>query len=1023
MNPTHPFTLRRIVKPSAAAAGLVAGVILGALLGASAHAQMYRPGTTAPGGVPAQANITSITPAGTNTTVCWYGMQGWYTIEATTNISTGPWIPAGRVAASDFAWCATVPNPDPTNSYQFRLNQTNGYAGSGACSGCHGDKHFFGTAHASAFSVITDEPAQQSCLPCHTVGYGQPTGFVRSSTNAALMNVGCENCHGPAAWHKYSDHNLIRPAVSIDPEICGGCHNASSVPSSATFEEYEETPHAQVNDDVKYGFSSGVYYPDMLVVKGNNAAGSLNIVTNGTPGSTNCYGYYVTTNADLSLKTNYTTGIIHSGNGAGSGYTYDPGEDRAVGCGICHSAATRMAQLEDYENRLNGQTNALVFPAPVDSASWSAACATCHDPHGSNNVAQLRNPTWSSNYYTMATTADKRTVIVTNNINSPHPTYTTNIVFYSAAFANMYDPNIHICGQCHNNRGARWDGRSFGYTNTLTGQSVTTNGPGIAWGVQTNISFSRQPHHSPQYNILIGNVQPDYLAVSSHRHGTSISSSGSYNTNQCATCHVPVYAVNAATNYTGHTFELDTHNCTLSGCHGSVPNYASTMNSNSNSIYSAVAQLNAWATANGTNLFGAANATKYGVNGWEFTTPGDLASTNANVSNAGPSSGDQLKIPNGIKQARFNLYMAKNDGSYGVHNPTFVSALISDATTKISNVNNGATNSAYFAASATLGYAPFTPTFTPYGTGVTNYLWDFGGGNTSTLASPTFTYTIPGTNSVTLTVVAGGVTNSYTRTNYIRTYTQPVITFAANPLSGEAPMTVTFTNTSTSTNSVTAWRWTFNGVNVTATTPVTNYTFTTPGNYTVALRATTPVGSITVTSNAFVIGTTNPAYFVASATAGYVPFTNTFTCLGVGATNYSWSFGDGGTSTDANPTYVYNSRGTNTVTLTVGTAGGTKTWTRTNYVTACDLPVVSFAANPLSGPAPLSVTFTNTSVNTNSVSAWRWTFGTQTVTTNVPVYTYVFTNVTPTNYSIQLRATTAVGTVTTTNINYITVTP
>ncbi len=111
-------------------------------------------------------------------------------------------------------------------------------------------------------------------------------------------------------------------------------------------------------------------------------------------------------------------------------------------------------------------------------------------------------------------------------------------------------------------------------TNTM--QTVTTNGPGIVWGVQTNISYSRPPHHSPQYNMLIGIVQPDYLTTDASgvatnfiaRHSIGVSSSsGIYNTNQCATCHVPQYAVNAGTNVTGHTFNLDTNGCALGGCH------------------------------------------------------------------------------------------------------------------------------------------------------------------------------------------------------------------------------------------------------------------------------------------------------------------------------------------------------------------------------------------------------------------------------------------------------------------------
>ena len=834
MNPTSPLKLRRIVRPGAAAIGLAAALVL-ALLGATAQADMYRPGTNAPGGVPAQATITSQTTQGTNTTLCWYGMQGWYSVERQTNGS--PWTSVGRVAASDHAWSLTVDNGGSPSAF-FRLNQNNAYAGSGGCAGCHGDKfdQWGGTAHATALDSLAKIGMDKNpdCIVCHTVGFGQPSGYTDSTKTPYLSNVGCENCHGPAAWHKYSDHELIRPAVSIDPAICGGCHQDSHHP---TYEEYETTLHAEVNDDVKYGFSGGTYYTNMIVMAGTN------VVAPGTIGSSNVYGFYVTTNPNLTLKTNQTTGIIHSGNGPGSGYVYDPGQDRAVGCGICHSAATRLAQLNDYEARLQGYTNALVFPAAKDSAAWSAACATCHDPHEDKNPFQLRNPTRSTNYYTMPTTADKRTVVSTNSSG----TITTNVVFMSAAFANMYDPNIQVCAQCHNSRGARWDGRSYGYI---------TNGASVTWGLQTNISLSRPPHHSPQYNLLVGILQPDYFNTNSsgvatnwiQRHGAGVSSSsGNYNTNQCATCHVPSYSVDANTKVTGHTFELDTKNCTLSGCHGSVPLYEETQLATTNSITRVVSLLNQWALAKGTNTFGAGNATKYKGNGWDYTTTGALAPT-PNTANAGPSSSDQNKIPDAIKQARFNIYMVLHDGSLGVHNPRYASALTAAAETNVLNQFTMANFKAY----TTVGFAPLSVGFTNLGTGVTGYNWSFGDGNTSTAATPTNAYASRGLYSVTLAATGASGSETVTRTNYITVATKPVVSFTASPTTGKAPLTVSFTNTSTSTIDVTAWRWTINGVNISTNNPVYTFTNTTPASYNISLRASTPAGNITTTSNAFI---------------------------------------------------------------------------------------------------------------------------------------------------------------------------
>lgn len=838
MNATDQSSPSRSLRSWAAVVGSLAGVALGAMFGTAAYADMYMAPTNAEGGVQAASTITSITPAGTNTTVCWYGMQGWYTIEATTNVTTGPWIPAGRVAASDFSWCATVANPDPTNSYSFRLNQANAYAGSGACAGCHGAKfsQWTGTVHSHALAdlhaVGLPPVVENTCRVCHTVGKGQPTGFTDTTNTPYLTDVGCENCHGPAAWHKYSDHDLIRPAVSLDPKICGGCHTDSHHP---TYDEYATTLHAEVNDDVKYGGNSGVYYPDTITFQGLPA-----------------YGYYVTPKSGGGYTTNLASGIVHSRNGPGTGYGYDPGQDRAIGCGICHSAAARMAMLNDYQSRLDGHTNVLSMPAGHDAGEWTAACATCHDPHSLENTAQLRNPTRSTNYFTMATTADKTTYYTTDSSGMR----ITNATFMSAAFANMYDPSIQVCGQCHNTRGARWDGRSFGYYLPAMGNlSVTTNGPGAVWGVQTNISLSRPPHHSPQYNVLVGIVQPDYFTTNSSgvatnfiaRHGVGVSSSsGNYNTNQCATCHVPNYAVNANTNVTGHTFELDTKNCTLSGCHGSVPRYEETMATTTNNMIRVVSLLNQWALAKGTNTFGAANATKYGVNGWEYTTPGGLASSTV----AGPSAADQNKIPDAVKQARFNLYMVLHDGSSGVHNPNLIPALVTDAETKVSSQFPLAN----FKASVTAGFTPLTVTFTGLGTGVTGYSWKLATGVTSGQPSPTFTYSDPGTYTVTLTATGASGTEKMVRTNYITVADKPVVTFTASPTSGQSPLTVNFTNTSSNTNSVTLWRWSINGKSIYSQDTVYTFTnvYTTNVSYNISLRGYTPGGNVTTTSNSFI---------------------------------------------------------------------------------------------------------------------------------------------------------------------------
>ncbi|MEX1024011.1 MAG: PKD domain-containing protein, partial [Planctomycetota bacterium] len=49
--------------------------------------------------------------------------------------------------------------------------------------------------------------------------------------------------------------------------------------------------------------------------------------------------------------------------------------------------------------------------------------------------------------------------------------------------------------------------------------------------------------------------------------------------------------------------------------------------------------------------------------------------------------------------------------------------------------------------------------------------------------------------------------------------------------------------------------------------------------------------------------------------------------------DWSWSFGDGGSSTAANPSHEYTTAGTYDVALTVTSAGGVDTETKTSYIT------------------------------------------------------------------------------------------
>jgi PKD repeat protein len=73
--------------------------------------------------------------------------------------------------------------------------------------------------------------------------------------------------------------------------------------------------------------------------------------------------------------------------------------------------------------------------------------------------------------------------------------------------------------------------------------------------------------------------------------------------------------------------------------------------------------------------------------------------------------------------------------------------------------------------------------------------------------------------------------------------------------------------------------------------------------------------------------------FVASPISGLAPLAVTFTNQSMGDyTDSLWAFGNGGTSTEADPTYTYEVSGTYTVTLTVSGPAGSDTETKSEYI-------------------------------------------------------------------------------------------
>ena len=116
---------------------------------------------------------------------------------------------------------------------------------------------------------------------------------------------------------------------------------------------------------------------------------------------------------------------------------------------------------------------------------------------------------------------------------------------------------------------------------------------------------------------------------------------------------------------------------------------------------------------------------------------------------------------------------------------------------------------------------------------VTNWIWDFGDGSTSTQQSPTHIYT-PGTYQVTLTATnAGGCSN--TASYSVTAFAAPIVSFFADPMEGFEPLVVNFTNTS---SGATNYTWNFGDGNTSfGSFNQVSHVFENYGIYTVTLSA------------------------------------------------------------------------------------------------------------------------------------------------------------------------------------------
>jgi PKD repeat protein len=171
-----------------------------------------------------------------------------------------------------------------------------------------------------------------------------------------------------------------------------------------------------------------------------------------------------------------------------------------------------------------------------------------------------------------------------------------------------------------------------------------------------------------------------------------------------------------------------------------------------------------------------------------------------------------------------------------------------------------------------------------------------------------------------------------------------------------------------------------------AGTTAASLTGATAGTYQIYIKAFNAVGE-SPASNTVTVTVTAPvaAYFTFTPNTGIAGVTTfAFTDMSTGPiTSRLWTFGDGTTSTQTNPTKLYASAGSYSVTLRLNQGLATEAtysqWVTANGSTAPQTPSVQAAFDlPTSGlVAGNALSFTDRS--TGSPVAWTWSFGDSTL--------------------------------------------
>ncbi len=282
------------------------------------------------------------------------------------------------------------------------------YVGATACGACHTNMHadWSGTLHAEAWNNLPGfAQTNAGCLPCHTVGFGEISGYVDQTDTPQLAGVQCENCHGPASRHVADPYN-VHPAIDKASEVCGACHTGAHHP---TYDEWSESGHAGSSGNSHYGSCDACHAP--LGDDGGDPPIKYDVecVACHSPHAQTGNAHDPAEGMDYQLL--YPEVVVTEPSN-----DVDDVQDgsRFNLCGQCHHSRGRTWTATSRGPHHSLQVNTLIGEMPVpqgypdlvpftasDHADLTLQCVTCHmyaEEHGESEEGAVSNGRWSEGF-------------------------------------------------------------------------------------------------------------------------------------------------------------------------------------------------------------------------------------------------------------------------------------------------------------------------------------------------------------------------------------------------------------------------------------------------------------------------------------------------------------------------------------------------------------------------------------------------------------------------------------------------